>query len=297
MGALKGGLLVILSVLLFLILLVGSLCMTLSLSLNYSVVEKEVNLAVKEILNKEVNLLSVITTSLPIMQFACQTNSVFNLSSLVPETNFPLPSIPCEIISLGAETIMDYGINKTVESIYYQDYDCEFWDCFEQSDTPLFLISKTAKDYWSNCVYVAIIISILLVGLMFFLIKNKTNLPILVGSLLAVSSLPFMKFDILIKFLIKPVLYVVSLSSFIDVVSSFFTQAHSVFLRVFIFGLILIIIGIILRVFHIGFKISDFIEKFKKKDNQSKKQPPLKIQKNNKKSFKQNPASQKSKFK
>jgi len=96
---------------------------------------------------------------------------------------------------------------------------------------------------------------------MFFLIKEKTNLPIVVGILLALASLPFIKLNWLFSFMPN--------NPFFEFISVLVSNSYNIFLASMILGLIILAIGIILKFFKIGFKISEF---FSKKDATSKEE-------------------------
>jgi hypothetical protein len=101
-----------------------------------------------------------------------------------------------------------------------------------------------------------------LLGLSFLLIEKKTNLPILVGSMLIISSLPFFKLDYFFSLLADKIIF-----KFLKI---FFSQAYFVSIKSLIVGAILLIAGIILDIFKIGFKISNLISKIKEKREEIK---------------------------
>lgn len=243
--------------------------LTLSLSLDYDNVRPELVSGTKEILESQMDLEKTLEKQFEPMELYCQNNSEFVFNEM--GNTF---IIPCEIIYQGSEVIIDYAIGSVIKQVYYTEYDCNFWDCLEKTGSPSFLISEKAKNYWNAKFYFLLIISIGLVVLMFVLIQKKTSLPFVVGSTLIISSLPFMKLESLIGWLINPVSSVMGISdtlpsSFLSIFSIFFSKSYTVFLIMFILGIVLLIIGVLFKIFKIGFKISEHLSKRSKKISQA----------------------------
>lgn len=265
MGLIKSFLLVIVSSLLFVSFFAGNLFLTLSWSLEYQNVEAQFTSSMKELLTDQIDLVQVMAEQIPFMESYCQNNSEFVFQE--PTTNYTF-QIPCTIVSQGPDSIVEYGSQSFLKDLYYKEYNCGFWDCFGETQYPLFLISEKAKNYWNGKFYFTLMISLALIGLMFFLVHKKTSLLIIPGSLLVASSLPFMKLDSVLTFF--------SGKPFISFLSVFFTQSYSVFLASLIAGIILLAAGILFKIFGIGFKISSL---FSKKENPKpikKEMPPPK---------------------
>lgn len=241
MGFIRKGLIVILSILLFLSLLVGNIFLTLNLSLEYNNIKPELVSVIKGVLETQMESLEELGEGFEFMQLYCQNNSEFVVK--YDEIGNTLV-IPCNVISQGSEAVVNYGINKFVEDVYYKNYDCEFLDCFKRTGTPFFLISEQARDYWNSKFYFFICISLILTALIFFLVEHKTNLLIITGSLLAISALPFIKFNSLLSF--------ISDNSFLQFFTVFFTKAYTVFLISFISGLVILGVGVGLKLWRIG---------------------------------------------
>lgn len=265
MGAIKGVLLVFVSVLFFVSLLVGNLFLTLSLSLDYDNVQSGLVSAVKGSTINDMNVEELIGTAYPIIQLYCEDNSEFVFDDPTSGHTFV---IPCDVVNQGSEAILDYALGDIVEDIYYEEVDCEFWDCFEKTGSPLFLISAKAKDYWNSKFYFSLIASVVLIGLMFFLVEKKSNLFIISGSLLIVSSLPFMKLNWVLTFL--------PANQFLEFLTIFFTKASTVFLIALISGIAFLITGILLKLFKIGFIISNLFSKKGKNVSKDKMKPIVK---------------------
>ncbi len=241
MGFIRTGLIVILSILLFLSLLVGNIFLTLNLSLEYNNIKPELVSVIKGVLETQMGSLEELGEGVQFMQLYCLNNSEF--VTKYDKIDYTL-AIPCETISQGSEAVINYGINNFVEDVYYKDYDCGFLDCFKKTEMPFFLVSEQTRDYLSSKFYFLICLSFILIALMFFLVKHKTNLPIITGSLLAFSALPFMNFNSLLSFFPN--------NYFLQFFMAFFTKAHTVFLIGFISGLVILSVGIGLKLWRLG---------------------------------------------
>jgi len=253
MGFIRGGLLVIVSVLLFISLLIGNLFLTLSWSLSYDNVKVELISVSNDLFQGQNNLKSIVEEKYDFMKSYCQNNSDF----VFAQEGYTF-TIPCDSVAKGQDAVIGSLVDNVVKKFYYQEYDCNFLDCFKKNQQPFFLVSQKARDYWTSKFYLAMMASIVLIVLSFLLIEKKANFPILIGSLIILSSLPLFKLN-----------WFLSLfgNSFYGLLSVFFSQSFTMFWRVLIIGIILLAVGIIFKLFKVGFKISEF---FSKKDGVSK---------------------------
>lgn len=257
MGLIRGILVVVVSVLLFFSFLLVNLSWTLSLSLSYENVQSQSTLIVKDILQEQIGLDDYTITTLPQMQLYCQNNSDY--ITVYQDYTF---DIPCDIIMQGPDAVINETVKDFIHGIYYTEYDCDFLDCLKESEVPMFLVSEKAYDYWVNKFYFSLMASFILLILIFVLVEKKTNMPILAGSLMIVSSLPFLKLD--------SVLSLFADKMFVKFLSIFFSQAYPVATQTLIAGIILLALGIALKFFKVGFFISKFISKFKKNSETKK---------------------------
>lgn len=282
MGVIRGILLVIVTVLLFLSFLSATLLWTLSSSLTYDNVQKESVAVVGDLLQDSLDVTSHIKEIYPIMQLYCQnqSNYFFDYEGYTFD-------ISCSVALQGENAIIDEGVKNLVYNVYYAEYDCNFWDCIEKSPIPMFLISKKAYDYWNNKFYLSLITCLVLLVLMFLLVEKKTNAPILAGSLLIISSLPFIKLDSLLNLFAD--------KTFVKFLGIFFSQAYPVSIKILIAGIVLLAIGIVLKIFKVGFFISDIISKFKKKGKKKPEKIVEKVEKKEKKKKKTTKKKSKSK--
>lgn len=165
-------------------------------------------------------------------------------------------NIPCkEAQEGGSQVIINETIDDLLEGVYYDNYNCDYWDCFTNQNTPLFLISKKSYDYWKSKTLLMFFVSLVLVVLTFFLVKEKKNFPILLGALLIISALPLLGIESFILSLF---------GKFSNFFTSILTNVHLMFWISFILGLVMIGLGIAWKVWDWkGFKKLE--EKFSKK--------------------------------
>ena len=249
MGFIRSGLLVIVSVILFMGFLLMNSLLVVSNSLEYKNIQEELIPVVTEFLSEQINLESVSENQLILMQEYCinQTEFVFSEAG---ETF----AISCDAIEGGVNAIVEEMISGKVEEIYYADYSCDFIDCFEeQRDMPYFLVSEQTKNYFENKFYFLMLVCLFISIGIFFLVRNKTNAPILVGGLLLIASLVFVKLDSVAGFFAD--------KSLLKFFGFLFTSSYSIAIKGIFAGIILIIIGIISKSFKVGFWISGILSK------------------------------------
>ncbi|HUW43495.1 MAG TPA: hypothetical protein VMV95_00855 [Bacillota bacterium] len=272
MGFIRGSLLVFVCIVFFIILILGNTFFVLSYSLGYKNVQKELGLILENftennlnIIQGDFNLTEKMGGAREFMEEHCQNES----SYVFAEGGYTFV-IPCDVleeIEENPSVIIDQGIENIIEQIYYDDYDCKFWDCFKVTELPFFLISEKAKNYWQDKFYLTLIAFAILVALIFLLTEHKQNTPIIVGSLLILSSLPLLK--------LEKIVGSIAGDSSLAFIGVFFSRIGGVFWIVFIVGSILILAGIALKLLH-----WDFLKKiFSKKDVQK----PVKKEGNKKK--------------
>ncbi len=256
MGFIRGGLLVIVCVILFISLFVGGILLTLSSSLKYENVKPELVSFLGDVVNEQLNIEEQISEFLPMIELYCQTNLQYAFS--YGENTF---MIPCDVMLQGSDVVIDSVVNSFVDEYYYKEYACNFWDCLGEEEIPLFLISGKARDYWQSKFYFVLLLSVVLAILVFLLAKKKINSFFLVGALTIISALPLLwlnKISSLFPSSSDEVGKYIP-----NIVLIFFNQSRSVFMKVLIIGVVLVIIGIVLKLFHVGFAISNFFEKIK----------------------------------
>ncbi len=233
MAVIRGGLLIIGSILLFLSFLAANVFLTFNLSLSYDNVKIELDPIVRELAEKEMNFTSIIVDrEFLLMQNSCQASSTYLFSAAGYDFE-----VPCTVVAQGSDAVVDYSVNGLIDKIYFDKYDCAFWKCAKEK--PFVMISQKARDYWASKFYFILVVSLVLVAVMFFLVERKVNLFILVGALLGVAAWPFAKFDWAASLISNEYL-----ASFFTI---FFAGARIAFWVSLIAGLILLGIGIVLR--------------------------------------------------
>jgi predicted membrane channel-forming protein YqfA (hemolysin III family) len=256
MGAIRGILIVFASVFLLLSFFCMILLLVLSSSLDYQFVETESSAILKNVFESS-NFTSQIEKFYPMIQLYCQNNTEYVFTVDAYTIN-----IPCSVVIKGNDAILEEGIKNVINQIYYKEYDCGFLDCIKSTEVPTFLISKKSHDFFDGKFYIFLLISLALSAILFFLVEKKANMPILAGIFLALSSLPFIKLDILFSSLSNEMA-----SKFLKI---FFSQSFPVAIKLLIFGIILIILGIVFKMFKVGLFISDLISKITKKSVEEK---------------------------
>ena len=263
MGFFRGGLLIILSILLLVSLIGLNSFFIVSSSLEYD--------NVRDGLTNLVGGEGVLEEAVESFGFEGDVGFVVNLSEIEEEV-FDLAKaycvnstdyvfsregytieIPCDVVVEGKESFINKTIENIVYGIYYKDYDCNFWGCFSEEDNMLFLVSEKTKDYWKGMLYWAFLVSLILTILIFLVVEQKQNFPIVVGVLVFISSLPFMKADSFISFLA---------GDFSKFVMPFIGNIKNVFWFSLMIGLLFIIAGIVWRFW----KPDSLKKKFSKKD-------------------------------
>ncbi|MDP3992409.1 MAG: hypothetical protein Q8P79_02805 [Nanoarchaeota archaeon] len=147
--------------------------------------------------------------------------------------------IPCENVSSSSpEAMITETYDDVIYDIYYKEYDCKFWDCFSKTELPFFLVSEKARDYWKEKFYFSLLASLILITLIFLFTDEKRNTPITVGILLILSAFPLLK--------LKDLLYAVA-GNFSSMINLFLSSTRSVFMFSLMLGALLVGTGVALR--------------------------------------------------
>jgi hypothetical protein len=262
MGVIRGFLLVIIAVLLFLSIVTASLFWTLSLSLNYDNVQKQSTTIIKDFLGNTANISSIMSQYYPLIKSYCQNHS--NLSYVFSSTGYTF-DIPCSSVANRTDKIIEAGITSVVSKFYYKQYNCSFLDCFVPTEPPLFLISEKTHNFLLNKAYFFLVLSVILSAGVFLLIQKKSNWPIVVGAFFLITFLLFVKLDYLLSMFSDKMI-----SKFLAI---FFAEAYTVSVYALVATVVLLLVGIVLKIFKIGFFIEKNVLKFGKlKEEKKKKQ-------------------------
>jgi hypothetical protein len=264
MGLIRGGLLVIVSVLLLVSLFAGFILLTMSWSLNYDNVKTELGSALKGNLTNKIGINELVTQNYPKMQEYCKNNS-----SYIVNYEGNIISVPCSVILEGHDAIVDNEINSSIEKIYFTNYNCNFWNCFDTQQIPFFLVSLKAQQYWYSKFNQVLILIGLLSICGFLLAEKKSNFFLLVSALIIIAVIPIAKIDWLISLTGKTAE---------GLLSVFFSKSYSVFIRGIALGVILLVIGVVLKFFGIGFKIQTILSKFRRSDKKEEPNEEKKIE-------------------
>lgn len=241
---------VLIGVLLFVSILSGAFLLTLSSSLNYENVKEKFVPAVRELIVGQVGLAERLESMSSSMKIYCNQGSEY----IFQQGNYTIV-IPCSVIEQGTNAIVDYGIEKTIEQIYYKEYNCKFTDCFKQGELPTFLISEKSKDYFMNKFYFILFFFLLLSVLMFFILQKKSGLLTILGTFFIVASVIIWKIGGIIM---MPMNEQVK-----NLLGIFFSSSYSIFIKMLITGVILVVFGISFRIAGIGMKINRFFSRMK----------------------------------
>ncbi len=254
MGFIRGGLLSLVCILLFISLLLAGIFLTLSLSLKYENVQEGLVSVIKGmtddklgLIGEEFNLTEKMDQAQEFMEEHCQ-----NITEYVFSEGGYTFTIPCDILEEIPETpeaLIEQGVETIVENVYYEEYDCSFWDCLSESELPFFLVSEKAKNYWREKFYFTLIAFVVLVVLIFFLVEHKQNTPIVVGPILILASLPLLGLEKLAG------IFVGDFGNLgVSLVSIFIGKSGSAFWIMFIIGLVVLVAGIVLKFLYKGKK-------------------------------------------
>lgn len=176
--------------------------------------------------------------------------------------------IPCLVVNEGLDSVIAYSFDNLTEQIYYEDYQCDYWNCVREGK-PFVIISHESKDYWMGKFYIMLIISIVFSVFVYFLVDDKMNFPLLVGILLIISVLPLFKLYEIILFLADK-----SFLHFLEFLGFLFNASGKVFNISLIVGILLIGLSIGLRFFRLGNWLSSLGKKEEdssENDNSNKK--------------------------
>jgi hypothetical protein len=264
MGFIRGSLLVIATVLIFISLLAGNIFWTISSSLEYNNVKSGIISISNDIFQEDLNINEKLEEIKPQMDIFCQQNPeyIFNYGGQTI-------TMPCETVLNEPENMVEEAVENLIERYYYQEYNCNFFNCFEKGEMPFFLISEKAHDYWKSKFYWTISAIVILAVAMFFLTKKKTNFPIILGGVIILSAIPLTKIENIASSLLK---FLGNLQEYVlKIVMLFFSGSNKVFLIMFIIGIAVLLGGIVLKIMKTSISLMNFFSKFKRSKNKEVK--------------------------
>lgn len=266
MGFIRGSLFFFVSVLLIISLFLSGIFYMVSMSLDYDVVKANLVESSGTII-EEAGISGDVSSSFLLMQEVCAEMPSYEFN--FGEDNFV---VPCEVVNEGMDSVYAYIVDDFVMKDYYSDYDCSFLECFKETGTPNFLISEKTKDYADSKFYLFMLVSFILAGVLFLLIKKKSSFPIFIGAYLVVLSFPFLKLDSTLSFVDNKII--------LSFISIFAAKAYGVFAKYIFFGILFIAIGIIWKLFFVGARLNKFLNWIKGLKSKEAKAPKEKKSKN-----------------
>ena len=230
-----------------------------SLSLQPEVVQPKLEETLKDIDARGFSIRQIIENNYDIMLNDCVNETVYSFS----DDEFGVGiEIPCSVVAQGVEPVLDYSVNAYVEEQYSKEIDCNFFDCFGKTKSPMFLMSKKAQNYWQAKFYLFLVISLILFGGVMFFTSNKNNSFIVLGVLMIVSAIPLLKIEVFLSPIFNFILGFINLSNDVSfnlipqISSIFFSKASTVFWIVFITGIVFLVLGFTFRLLSFSFKMS-----------------------------------------
>jgi len=262
MGFIRGALGVFISILLFIVFLVGSAFLTLTLSLQYDNVYEHLAPLIQSTLEEEVgvSIQEEIEKELASMEIQCED---YPEGYVFSEQGYTI-TLSCDALTQGTDAIIASGVNSLIETAYYKEYTCDFWKCFDGEEIPLFLISEYAKDYWKSKFYLALGVAFALMAILFLVYKKKQNTFIVPGILLMAAAVPFLRMGFLMNISGDRIIF--------ELLGIFFSKARSVFRISFFTGIGLLVAGIIFKLFLVGFRFSKIFHRDESKQVEGKKE-------------------------
>jgi len=257
MGFIRGTAITLFSIILLLSLFLMNLSLIVSWSLEHDTLQPALKSSAGSFLKDSLDVKNVFEgEAKTLMSSYCLIESEYKFTY----ENYNI-TIPCEIIEKGPDSVINYGMDSFIDTIYYAEYNCEFWECMKESSIPFVLFSEKAMDYWRGKFLLLVLVSFVLFALIFLISKNRPVTFIVTGIFLVLSSLPFRKLNWVLK--IIP-------DEFSGIFSVFFTKAHSVFIIMLIIGLIFIGVGLAFRFFGWSMNLANFLSKDSNKEEISK---------------------------
>jgi len=264
MGFIRGGLLILAIVLISISLLAGNIFWTMSSSLEYNKVESELVSISENIFNEQLNIDGYIEQLRPQIESFCQMQNSEYTFNYGDQTI----TLSCDTVLNEPENIAEESVKNLIQTYYYKEYNCNFWNCFSD-EVPLFLISQKAHDYWKSKFIFTLTASAILTGVIFLLVKKKTNFPIIIGAVVILSAIPISKISNLASSSIKSL---VNLEDYlVRIILIFFSDSQKIFLTMLVIGILILVIGIILKIIKTSFRIMNVFSKFKRKDKGTNK--------------------------
>lgn len=257
MGFIRGTAITLFSIILLLSLFLMNLTLIVSWSLEHDTLQPALKSSAGNFLKDSIDVKNLLgDEAKSVMPSYCLIESEYKFN--YDMYNF---TIPCEVIENGTDSITNYLMDSFIDTIYYAEYNCEFWECIKVSSTPFVLFSEKAMDYWRGKFLLLVLVSFALFALIFFISKNRPVTFVVTGIFIVLSSLPFRKLNWVLNLIPD---------EFSGIFSVFFTKAHNVFIIMLIIGLIFIGVGLAFKFFGWSMKFANSLSKDSDKEEISK---------------------------
>jgi len=122
-------------------------------------------------------------------------------------------------------------------------------------------VADFLQNYWQKKLYYSFFISLVLILVLFLLVEQKRNFPIIAGVIFVFSSLPVLALEKLVGLFSK---------NFSGLIKSFLVNTNKTFWFSMVLGLILIAFGLSLKIWNFSLGAEKFFKKFKKEENKEK---------------------------
>ena len=243
MGMIKSGLIVFISLILFISIFLGNIFLITSLSLDHDTINPELTKIVTKITNEQLNLNRLVNTQYPTLLNICKNQTEIYLANYSIPSSF---SVPCDTVKTNPEEIINYTIHQIIEESYYKDYDCKFSECIKIS--PLYLASNTYRNNLKSKFNKTLILSLALITAIFLLVEKKKNSLIITGGAIILASLLLIKINLPIQTFIKTISFLAKINLTNDYISELipllFSKTQTVFNINIMLGTMLVVLGI-----------------------------------------------------
>ena len=247
-GWIRRGALYLIALVLIFILISANLFLTLGISLSYDNVKVNSVAVTEKMFEKELasGQVDAFYDQLVRECDESQLVSITKQGALIQiDDELNSPEVNCaDLKASGKEGFISLIVGSFIEQNYYKEYDCTFWECFNQEGLkkPFFIISEMAHKYFMKLFYFALLISVVLLVIAFLLMSHRTNILPYAGILIIISALPFWKLDFMLSLSSIPI-------DIVQIISILFTDSFSVFLVDVIVGVLFIVFGVVLKIY------------------------------------------------
>ncbi|MEK6879385.1 MAG: hypothetical protein AABY22_07255 [Nanoarchaeota archaeon] len=234
-------------ILLVVLLLVGNIFLTISLSLMYGNVRTNLKPYLTDLVEEKFapnQINKFYDAGIDFCRGGVRDKFVIQ-TVLFPSDKYASPelSLTCDELSRYTnDTVINAMLEKAIYFNYFgqQDLECSWFSCVQTfTENPLVLLSKQSKDFFVTKFFIFFFLSLVLLVLTFFLFENKKNFFIYLGLLLIIGSLS----PLLIS---KIALFLNSTDAvFLKLFSTFFSQGKKLFVILLALGLVSLGFGII----------------------------------------------------